>query len=91
MVLYIQKNFILNSDNVCYAKIITDEEKGFTNKIQIALVGGESVVIEFSSVKVCKTCFEHIASAIHGSLVHLDFGENEAETQLLYKNIHFVK
>ena len=91
MVLHIKQNFILNSDNVCYAKIVADEEKGFTNKMQISLVGGEIVEIEFSSVDICKTCFEHIASAIHGSLVHLDLGMDEQETKLFYKGVHMVK
>ena len=91
MVLHIKQNFILNSDNVCYAKIVVDEEKGFTNKMQISLVGGEIVEIEFSSVDICKTCFEHIASAIHGSLVHLDLGMDEQETKLFYKGVHMVK
>ncbi len=91
MVLYIKQNFILNSDNVCYAKIVADEEKGFTNKMQISLVGGEIVEIEFSSVEKCKICFEHIASAIHGSLVHLELGMDEEETKLFYKGVHMVK
>ncbi len=91
MVLNPKKNLIINSDNVCYAKIVADKEKGFTNKMQISLVNGEVLEIDFSSVEVCKKCFEHIASAIHGSLVHLDLGKNEEETKLLYKGVHMVK
>lgn len=91
MVLHIKQNLILNSDNVCYAKIVADEVKRFTNKMQISLVGGEIVEIEFSSVDICKTCFEHIASAIHGSLVHLDLGMDEEETKLFYKGVHMIK
>ena len=91
MVLHIKQNLILNSDNVCYAKIVADEKKGFTNKMQISLVGGEVLEIDFSSVEVCKSCFEHIASAIHKSLVHLDLGKNEEETRLFYTGVHMVK
>ena len=91
MVVYINRNLILNSDNVCYAKIVADE-KGFTNKMQIALVGGENIEVEFSSVGACKKCFEHIASAIHGGIVHLDFGKSDdEETRLFYTGIHMVK
>lgn len=90
MVVYINQNLILNSDNVCYAKIVADEGK-FTNKMQIALVGGENIEVEFSSVEVCKKCFEHIASAIHGSIVHLDFAKNVEETRLFYTGVHMVK
>lgn len=91
MVLHIKQNLILNSDNVCYAKIVADKEKGFTNKMQISLIGGEVLEIDFSSVEVCKICFEHIASAIQGSLVHLDLGMDEEETRLFYKGVHMVK
>jgi len=91
MVLHIKQNLILNCDNVCYAKIVADEEKGFTNKMQISLIGGEVIEIDFSSVEICKSCFEHIASAIHGSLVHLDLGQNEEETKLFYKGVRMVK
>lgn len=91
MVVHIKQNFILNSDNVCYAKIIADEEKGFTNKMQISLVGGEVLEIDFSSVEICKSCFEHIASAIHGGIVHLDFGKSDEETRLFYTGVHMVK
>ena len=89
MVVYINQNLILNSDNVCYAKIVADE-KGFTNKMQIALVGGENIEVEFSSVEVCKKCFEHIASAIHGGIVHLDL-DGESETQLPYNSVRIRK
>ena len=91
MVVFIQQNLILNSDNVCYAKIVANEESGYTNKMQIALVGGENIEVEFSSVEVCKKCFEHIASAIHRGIVHLDFGKNDEETRLFYTGIHMVK
>ena len=91
MVIHIKQNFILNSDNVCYAKIIADEEKGFTNKMQISLVSGEKVEIDFTSVEVCKKCFEHIASAIHGSIVHLDLDKDKEETRLFYSTIKMVK
>ena len=90
MVVYINQNLILNSDNVCYAKIVADE-KGFTNKMQIALVGGEKIEIEFSSIEVCKKCFEHIASAIHGCIVHLDLDKSDEETRLFYTGVHMVK
>ncbi len=90
MVIYIKQNFILNSDNVCYAKIIADEERGFTNKMQISLVSGEKVEIDFTSVEVCKRCFEHIASAIHGSIVHLALDEDKEETRLFYSTIKMV-
>lgn len=91
MVVFIQQNLILNSDNVCYAKIVADEGSGYTNKMQIALVGGENIEVEFSSVEVCKKCFEHIASAIHRGNVHLDFGKSDEETRLFYTGVHMVK
>ena len=91
MVVFIQQNLILNSDNVCYAKIVADEKSGYTNKMQIALVGGENIEVEFSSVEVCKKCFEHIASAIHGGIVHLDFGTDEKESKLLYTGVRMIK
>ena len=91
MVLYIMRNLILNSDNVCYAKIVADEEKGFTNKMKISLVDGEVLEIDFSNVENCKRCFEHIASAIHGRPVHLELDRNEEETKLFYKGVHIVK
>ena len=90
MVVFIQQNLILNSDNVCYAKIVADEKSGYTNKMQIALVGGENIEVEFSSVEVCKKCFEHIASAIHGGIVHLDL-DGESETQLPYNSVRIRK
>lgn len=90
MVVYINQNLILNSDNVCYAKIVADE-KGFTNKMQVALVGGEQIEMEFSSIEVCKKCFEHIASAIHGNIVHLDFDKSDEESRIFYTGIHMVK
>lgn len=91
MVIHIKRNFILNSDNVCYAKIIADEEKGLTNKMQISLVSGEKVLIDFTSVEVCKKCFEHIASAIQGSIVDLDLDKDKEETRLFYSTIKMVK
>ena len=91
MVVFIQQNLILNSDNVCYAKIVANEESGYTNKMQIALVGGENIEVEFSSVEVCKKCFEHIASAIHGNIVHLDFDKNDEESRIFYTGVHMVK
>ena len=90
MVVFIQQNLILNSDNVCYAKIVADEKSGYTNKMQIALVGGENIEVEFSSVEVCKKCFEHIASAIHGGIVHLDL-DGKSETQLPYNGVRMIK
>lgn len=90
MVVFIQQNLILNSDNVCYAKIVADEKSGYTNKMQIALVGGENIEVEFLSVEVCKKCFEHIASAIHGGIVHLDL-DGESETQLPYNSVRIRK
>ena len=93
MVVYIKENLIVNSDNVCYAKIVPNEEKdGFTNKMQISLVGGESIEVDFTSVEICKKCFEHIASAIHGCPVHLfDKNESANETKLFYRGVHFVE
>lgn len=90
MVVYVKRNFILNSGNVCCAKIIVNEKEEFTNKMKISFVGGENIEIEFSNVEICKKCFEHIASAIHGCSVHL-FDGDEEETKLLYRNIHMVK
>ncbi len=90
MVVYIKRNYILNSDNVCSAKIMVNEKEEFTNKMKISFVGGENIEIEFSNVENCKKCLEHIASAIHGCSVHL-FDGDEKETKLLYRNIHMVK
>lgn len=90
MVVHIKQNLVLNSDNVCYAKIVADEQKGFTNKIQISLVGGEKLEIEFTSVEKCKKCLEHIASGIQGSILHLDFGDEDM-SKLSRKGVYMVK
>ena len=89
MVLISYKNLIINSDNICYAKIIAEEGKGFSNKMSISLVGGEVLEIDFSNVENCKRCFEHIASAIHGCMVHIT--DNGNEPSLLYKGVQVVK
>lgn len=87
MVVYIKQNLILNSDNICYAKIVADE-RGFTNKMQINFVGGENIEVEFSSIENCKKCFEHIASAIHGCPVQItDASESDSETKLPYSGV----
>ena len=88
MVLIPYKNLIINSDNICYAKIIAEGDK-FTNKMSISLVGGEKLDIEFSSVETCKTFLNQIASAIHGCMVHIT--DNGNEPSLLYKGVQVVK
>lgn len=88
MVLIPYKNLIINSDNVCYAKIVVDEGK-LTNKMSISLVGGEKLDIEFSSVETCKTFLNQIASAIHGCMVHIT--DNGKEPSFLYSGVQVVK
>ena len=68
MVVFIQQNLILNSDNVCYAKIVADEESGYTNKMQIALVGGENIEVEFSNVEVAKSVSNTLPRLSMGAL-----------------------
>ena len=88
MVLIPFKNLIINSDNVCYAKITAEDGK-FTNKMSISLVDREELDIEFSSVETCKTFFNQIASAIHGCTVNIT--DNGEEPSLLYKGVQVVK
>ena len=89
MVLIPYKNLIINSDNICYAKIISEEGKGFTNKMSISLVGGEKLDMEFSSVETCKTFLNQIASVIHGCMVNIT--DNGNEPSLLYRGVQVVK